>query len=114
MISSKGLEPATLKVTAIEDAPSPYDISQLKSLLSLVNYYGKFLPNLATTLALLYRLLRQGVKWQWGSEQEAALAEIKKALQSPNLLAHFDSNKLLVLACNASPVGVDAVLSHRL
>ena len=59
VISSKSLEPATSKVTAIIDAPSPYN---LKSLLELVNYYGKFLPNLSTTLASLYRLLRQGVK----------------------------------------------------
>ena len=71
------------------DALNPLDVSQLKSLLGLVNYYGKFLPNLATTLAPLYKLLRQGVKWQWGPEEETALAEIKKALQSPNLLMQF-------------------------
>ena len=59
VISSKGLEPATSKVTAIVDAPSPHNVSQLKSLLGLVNYYGKFLPNLSTTLTPLYRLLRQ-------------------------------------------------------
>ena len=78
-----------------------------------MNYYGKFLPDLATTLAPLYRLLRQGVKWHWESEQEAALAEMKKVLQSSNLLTHFDPTKYLVLACDASPVGVGAVLSHR-
>ena len=58
--------------------------------------------------------MRQGFKWQWGPEEETALAEIKKALQSSNLLVHFDSNKPLVLACDASPVGVGAVLSQRL
>ena len=98
---------------AIVEAPAPRDVSELKSLLGLVNYYGKFLPDLATTLAPLYRLLRQGVKWQWESEQEAALAEVKKVLQSSNLLIHFDPTKSLVLVCNASPVGVCAILSHR-
>ena len=114
VISSKGLEPATSKVTAIVDAPSPHDVPQLKLLLGLVNYYGKFLPNLSTTLAPLYKLLRQGVKWQWKSEEATALAKVKEALQSPNLLVHFDSAKPLLLACDASPVGVGAVLSHRL
>ena len=114
VISSKGLEPATSKVTAIVDAPSPHNVSQLKSLLGLVNYYGKFLPNLSTTLAPLYRLLRQGVKWQWKPDEAAALTEVKEALQSPNLLVHFDSTKPLVLACDASPVGVGTVISHRL
>ena len=79
-----------------------------------MNYYGRFLPNLAKTLVPLYKLLRQGAKWQWGPEEEAALAEIKTALQSSNLLVHSNSNKPLVLACDASPVGVGAVLLHRL
>ena len=37
MISSQGLEPATSKVTATVDASNPLDVSQLKSLLGLVN-----------------------------------------------------------------------------
>ena len=41
------------------------------------------------------------------------VAEVKRLLQSPNLLVHFDGSKPLVLACDASPCGVGAVLSHR-
>ena len=63
VISSQGSEPATSKVTAIVDAPNLLDVSRLKSFFGLVNYYGKFLLNLATTLAPLYKLLRQGVTW---------------------------------------------------
>ena len=37
VISSKGFEPATSKMAAIVDAPNPHDVSQLKSLLGLVN-----------------------------------------------------------------------------
>ena len=118
VISSKGLEPATSKVAAIVDAPNPHDVSQLKSLLGLVNYYGKSLLNLSTTLAPLYKLLRQGAKCSGKrtncSEEPTALAKVNEALQSPNLLVHFNSSKPLVLACDASPVGVGAVLSHRL
>ena len=35
-------------------------------------------------------------------------------LQSEAVLVHFDTNKKLVLACDASPYGVGAVISHQL
>ena len=52
--------------------------------------------------------------WHWSGEQKDTLAEVKRLLQSSDLLVHFDDSKLLVLACDASPYGVGAVLSHRL
>ena len=56
-ISAEGLRPSVTKVQAITDAPKPSKVSELKSFLGLVNYYAKFIPNLATTLASLYKLL---------------------------------------------------------
>ena len=47
-ISAKGIHPVPEKVSAVREAPRPKDVSQLKSFLGMVNYYGKFLPNLAT------------------------------------------------------------------
>ena len=44
-ISAAGLQPTDEKVRAIQNAPAPEDVSQLKSFLGLVNYYGKFLPD---------------------------------------------------------------------
>ena len=111
-ITSNGLEPAASKVAAIVDAPAPRNLTELRSLLGLVNYYRKFLPDVATILAPLHRLLQKGSKWQWGHEQQEALAQVKSLLESPNLLVHFDGSKPLILACDASPYGVGAVLSH--
>ena len=41
---------------ALSETPAPANV-QLRSFLGLVNYYGKFLPQLASTLAPLYQLL---------------------------------------------------------
>ena len=114
VISSAGLRPSEAKAAAITGAPAPTNETELKSFLGLVNYYAKFLPNLATVLAPLCHLLRKDVKRKWKSEQEAAIEEVKKLLKSSQLLVHFDSELPLILACDASPYGVGAVLSHRL
>ena len=58
-ISAQGLQPSMEKVRAIMEAPQPLNVTQLKSFLAMLNYYGKFLPNLSTHLAPLYGLLKK-------------------------------------------------------
>ena len=114
VISAEGLHTAELKVKAIVDAPDPRNLTELRSFLGLVNYYGKFLPNLANTLAPLYKLLRQTVAWKWGPRQKQAFRHVKKLLKSNKVLTHFNDQLPLLLECDASPYGVGAVLSYRL
>ena len=113
-ISAQGFQPLTDRVKAIQDAPAPRNVSQLKSFLGSLNYYSKFLPNLSSTLAPLYRLLHKSARWNWGTEQQAAFNHAKHSLSSDSLLVHYDPSKELILACDASPYGVGAVLSHKL
>ena len=58
-ISSRGVQPTRNKVEAIRNAPTPTNVHQLKSFLGLMNFYAKFFPNSATTLAPLYSLLQK-------------------------------------------------------
>ena len=80
----------------------------------MLNYYGKFLPNLATLLRPLYDLLQSAKTWSWGDSQEQAFSKAKELLSSAPLLTHYDPRQPLILACDASPYGVGAVLSHRM
>lgn len=48
ILDAQGLHPVEKKVKAIMDAPTPTYITELKAYLGLLNYYNKFLPNLAT------------------------------------------------------------------
>jgi len=112
-ISAEGLQSTEEKVRAIKEALAPSDVSQLCLFLGLVNYYGKFSPNLASTLALLYSLLQKDKRWSWAEAQKRAFAEAKKQLTSGKLLVCYDAAKELLLSCDASPCGIEAVLSHR-
>ncbi len=74
------------------------------------NYYGKFLPDLASVLAPLYQYaLLQKKKWKWGAKQQQAFDHVKNLSR---VRVHFDDKLPLVLSCDASPYGVGAVLSH--
>ena len=112
-ISAKGIQPTLEKVEVIRKAPEPSDVTQLKSFLGAVKYYGKFLPDLSIFLAPLYILLKKDVKWSWEATQKTSFEEIKSLLSSDSVLVHYDPVVELVLACDASPYGVGAVFSHR-
>ena len=53
MINAEDLRTSDSKVAGIVKAPAPRNVSELRSFLGLVNYYGKFLPDLANTLTLV-------------------------------------------------------------
>ncbi|XP_014673472.1 PREDICTED: uncharacterized protein K02A2.6-like [Priapulus caudatus] len=111
-IDAEGIHPTQDKVDAIVNARAPENISELRSLLGLINYYGKFLRNLSTRLEPLHRLLRSESKWAWSSDCQSVLDEVKKELSSDKVLAHYDPKLKLSLASDASPYGVGAVLSQ--
>ena len=113
-IDEHGLHPVADKVQAVTKAPRPQNKSELKSFLGLLSYYSRFMPNMSTTLAPLYRLLRLDTSWRWGTRETAAFETAKSQLLSSQVLAHYDPSLELVVACDASAYGVGAVLSHRL
>ena len=112
IIDKDGLHPTEEKVRAIKEAPKPRNVSELRSFFGIINYYGRFLPNLSSKLAPLYKLLQKDAKWTWGRKQNEAFRAAKSALQDDSLLVHYDESKPLVLACDASQYGLGAVLSH--
>ena len=112
-VSRQGLQPTNKKIQAVENAPEPSNVLQLKSFLGLINYYGKFLPHLSTVLAPLYALLQKDKKWEWGEEQRMAFTAAKANLTNSSLLVHYNPTKVLLLSCDASAYGLGAVLSHR-
>ena len=54
VIDGDGVHKADDKLKAIVKAPSPKNIQELRSFLGLINYYGKFISNLATLFASAY------------------------------------------------------------
>ena len=55
-IDEYGIHPTVEKVREIKEAPKPTCVKELRSFLGLVNYYGKFSPNLSIVLRPFYEV----------------------------------------------------------
>ena len=102
VIDENGLHPTDDKIAALKQAPTPKNVTQLRSFFGLINYYSKFLANLSTKLRPLYNLLLKNKRWTWTEQHDIAFKLAKEALQADSVLAHYDITKPLLLACDAS------------
>ncbi len=112
-IDANGVSTVDDKVQGVLEAPLPTNVSELRSFLGTVNYYASFIPDLSTKLAPLNKLLQNNIEWNWSEKCTKAFDVIKNCLCSAPVLAHYNPKLPLVIATDASPVGVAAVLSHR-
>ena len=108
-VDREGRHPTDEKIAPIKGALSSKNVTELRSSLGLLNYYGNFIPNLSTLLQLLHELPRKGVKWAWTEESKKAFVRSKSELVTDKVLVPYDEK---ILACDAPPYGVGAVISH--
>ncbi|XP_047987206.1 uncharacterized protein K02A2.6-like [Leguminivora glycinivorella] len=114
MLDAEGLHPTPEKVEEIQGKPAPTNKETLRAFLGLYTYYEKFLPDKATLLEPLYRLLEAKSPWTWGDKEQAAFNKAKSLLSSDCTLVGYDLNKELLLVCDSSDYGLGAVLVHTM
>ncbi|CAB3249360.1 unnamed protein product [Arctia plantaginis] len=113
-ISKRGLHKADQKIKSVVNALTPKSVSELQALLGLVNYYGRFIPNLSDILEPLHELLRKGKEWVWTDNCEKSLNKIKEHMMSDTVLAHYSPDLPLIVATDASPTGVGAGFNYSI
>ncbi|KAJ8021051.1 hypothetical protein HOLleu_40810 [Holothuria leucospilota] len=104
-VDGDGLHPTQNKADDLLNAPTPSNVSELQSYLRLLNFYGKFLPNLSTLLHPLHKLLCKNVPWVWTEACDVAFQQSKQHLLQSQLLVHYDVNKELRPACMRQLMG---------
>lgn len=113
VVNGSGVSVNSNKAAAIRGAPAPRDKQALESWVCTAQYYADFIPRFATLAAPLNELRRQKVAFEWTLLRQNAFDEIKAALATRTLRVHFDESRPLILATDASPVGVGAVLLQK-
>jgi hypothetical protein len=77
---SKGRSPASSKVVKILEWPPCRNVTEAKAFLGICVYYRIWVQDFSIVAEPIYRLFKKGVKWVWGSDQEAAMDALKLAL----------------------------------
>ncbi|XP_018574611.2 uncharacterized protein K02A2.6-like [Anoplophora glabripennis] len=93
-ITKEGIKKTEDKVEAIVAAPTPTNISETRSFIGMVNYYSKFIPDLATKLKPIYNSLKKDSKFRWNKE-------CSQVFEEP-----------IIVTTDASNYGISATLSH--
>ncbi|XP_058816593.1 uncharacterized protein K02A2.6-like [Topomyia yanbarensis] len=109
-LSEQGILPTNDKVSAIQTFRRPQNPSEMRSFLGLVNYVGKFVPNLSVLTAPLRSMTEKGAKIHWSKDAKDSFTKIKRALSDPEHLAYYNPESPTILVTDASDNGLGAVL----
>ena len=85
------------KVKAILQMPKPEDVTGVRRLCGMVQYLGRYTPNLADDLEPIHKLTRKDEKFKWNKSCEKSLKRLKEKMSNPPVLAYYNPREELVL-----------------
>lgn len=110
IVSGTGVKPDPDRIVAIQNFPAPKSQKQLRSFLGLCNFFRQFVPKYAMIMDDMRELLGGKMKWRWTEKAAKAFEELKAAFQRQVILSQPNLNQKFLIECDASYVGVGAVL----
>eukprot|EP00884_Botryococcus_braunii_P000310 jgi/Botrbrau1/1027/Bobra.0076s0001.1 len=112
LLTPDGIKVDPRKVAAIQDWPTPCNVSQLRGFLGLTQYYDTFIDHFADVAYPMTELLKKDVPWTWEGPQREAFIALKDLVSSPPCLLMPDLDKPFVVHVDASGFAVGAVLQQ--
>lgn len=113
IVSGDGLRVDPDKIKAIVDIPVPRNPKEIRQFTGMASWYRRFIPNFASRMAPLTSLLKRRNRFDWTPESETAFQDIKSCLITAPILSCPDFSRPFTISCDASGVGIGAVLSQE-
>ena len=112
IVGQNGIQPNPQTLTSVKEWKAPTDVKQIQQYLGLCSYYRQYIPNFSHIAAPLTKLTRKGAEFIWDGECQQAFDHLKDRLCSSPLLAYPKPGLKYILDCDASDLGIGAVLSQ--
>ena len=93
--------------------PVPSTRTELQRFLGMINYLGKFIPNLATITTPLRVLLQKDIVFSMEKPQIEAIEKLKDLVTSNTVLKFYNPNLPLRVRSDASSEGLGALLEQK-
>ena len=109
-MTSEGILPDPAKVEAITQMPRPRSKTEVRRLLGMINYLGKFLPQLSDVSEPLRNLTKEQNQFIWSKVHQDAFNKLTQLISEPPLLRYYDLEEEVTIETDASDYGLGAVL----
>ena len=112
MIQENSVRPIKDNLISIKNFPIPKTQKNVRQFLGKINFYHKYVPNIAITLDPLHNLLRKGQVFNWTKECQEAFDKLKEVLCTQPVLTIFDPDLPIHIYTDASLLGVAGVFKQ--